>query len=107
LGDSTTSWQAKSDWQGSEIARFLWFSGIFPNWHGACLRTGIIRLRFGFGGHRRPEMSHFDFTRAATAAIGALVLSASFVTAAVGPAAASTPAAATVYAQADAVRANA
>ena len=52
-------------------------------------------------------MSHFDFTRAATAAIGALVLSASFVTAAVGPAAASTPAAATVYAQADAVRANA
>lgn len=49
-------------------------------------------------------MTHF--TRTATAAIGALVLSASFVTAAVGPAAASTPAAANAYAQADTVRAN-
>jgi hypothetical protein len=51
-------------------------------------------------------MSHFDFIRTATAAVGALVLSAGFVTAAVGPAAASTPAAAAVYAQADTVRAN-
>ena len=51
-------------------------------------------------------MTSFAFTRTATAALGALVLSASFITAAVGPAAASTPAAATVYAQADTVRAN-
>ena len=51
-------------------------------------------------------MSHFDFARTATAAIGALVLSASFVTAAVGPATASTAGASAVYAQADTVRAD-
>ena len=51
-------------------------------------------------------MSQFQFTRTATAAIGALVLSTSFVAAAVGPAAASTPAAAIHYAQSDAARAN-
>ena len=51
-------------------------------------------------------MPNFDFTRIATAAIGALVLSTSFVAAAVGPATASTPAASTAYASADLSRAN-
>jgi hypothetical protein len=53
-------------------------------------------------------MSTFDLTRVATAAVGALVLSTSFVGAAIGPAAtASTSAAQPAYAQAQTgLRAN-
>ena len=53
-------------------------------------------------------MLHFEFTRIATAALGALVLSTSFVAAAVAPAASvSTDAAPTAYAQVhDGIRAD-
>jgi len=47
-------------------------------------------------------MLHFEFTRIVTAAVGALILSTSFVAAAIGPAATSIAA----HAQADTVRAN-